>query len=475
MKLIENLKLIHKANKELDRLERFVSSSYHNKGQQILPALLNELLKSYPYYNIDEKRIYKEITNRTTFSIASWRSYCSQLNGLIEQFLIQEQLQENTFFQQQLLAKAYIKKGSFSNFLKAQANTEKKIKEGSSISVHQLATLGTEAIFHTENKNLEDDTLLKNTLLNVERTSMLEQLKLHAELLSRTQILANDEYSKLNLLLSQAYIENYFHFLPIEIYVKILEFSIQNDTPKYSETVDLFTKNIHLFTETEQLQLFSLIQNFNIRQINAGQKREQEMCEMYLLGIQVGIFQEGNSMSEVTFLNIANNFSMLHKFEEHEKFVSKFSKSLPKENTKVILLLAKVNFYFYQFENTKSTHFLRDIQVIASEIDSLSGNLMYNLLLRMSLCKTYYELLLTNDSMLQLIESEIAKFKSFIKRKKISTEKIALYNNFFVILSELIKLTSKPNSEAKAKLQERCIAMNPLGNKAYLLRKIGNL
>ena len=475
MKLIENLKLIHKANKELDRLERFVSSSYHNKGQQILPALLNELLKSYPNYNIDEEKIYKEITNRITFSIASWRSYCSQLNGLVEQFLIQEQLQENTFFQQQLLAKAYIKKSSFFNFLKAQANTEKKIKEGSSISVHQLATLGTEAIFHTENKNLKDDTLLKNTLLNVERTSMLEQLKLHAELLSRTQILANDEYSKLNLLLSQAYIENYFHFLPIEIYVKILEFSIQNDTPKYSETVDLFTKNIHLFTETEQLQLFSLIQNFNIRQINAGQKREQEMCEMYLLGIQVGIFQEGNSMSEVTFLNIANNFSMLHKFEEHEKFVSKFSKSLPKENTKVILLLAKVNFYFYQFENTKSTHFLRDIQVIASEIDSLSGNLMYNLLLRMSLCKTYYELLLTNDSMLQLIESEIAKFKSFIKRKKISTEKIALYNNFFVILSELIKLTSKPNSEAKAKLQERCIAMNPLGNKAYLLRKIGNL
>ena len=475
MKLIENLKLIHKANKELDRLERFVSSSYHNEGQKILPVLLEELLNHYPHYVIDEEEIYKIIADREKFSIASWRSYCSQLNGLVEQFLIQEQLQENTFFQQQLLAKAYIKKSSFSNFLKAQANTEKKIKEGSSISVHQLATLGTEAIFHTENKNLEDDTLLKNTLLNVERTSMLEQLKLHAELLSRTQILANDEYSKLNLLLSQAYIENYFHFLPIEIYVKILEFSIQNDTPKYSETVDLFTKNIHLFTETEQLQLFSLIQNFNIRQINAGQKREQEMCEMYLLGIQVGIFQEGNSMSEVTFLNIANNFSMLHKFEEHEKFVSKFSKSLPKENTKVILLLAKVNFYFYQFENTKSTHFLRDIQVIASEIDSLSGNLMYNLLLRMSLCKTYYELLLTNDSMLQLIESEIAKFKSFIKRKKISTEKIALYNNFFVILSELIKLTSKPNSEAKAKLQERCIAMNPLGNKAYLLRKIGNL
>ena len=475
MKLIENLKLIHKANKELDRLERFVSSSYHNKGQQILPALLNELLKSYPYYNIDEKRIYKEITNRTTFSIASWRSYCSQLNGLIEQFLIQEQLQENTFFQQQLLAKAYIKKSSFSNFLKAQANTEKKIKEGSSISANQLARLGLETVFHIENKNLEDDALLKDTLLNVERASILEQLKLNAELLSRTQILANNENSKLNLLLKQAYIEDYFQFLPIEIYVKILEFSIQNDTPKYTETVDLFVKNIHLFSKTEQLQLFSLIQNFNIRQINSGQKREKEMNDFYLKGIQLSIFQEGRGISEITFLNIANNFSILHEFDKHEEFVSKFTKSLPKENKEIVLALVKVNFYFYQFEKTKSSHFLGDIQVIASKIDSISGKLMYNLHLRMSLCKTYYELLLIDNSILQLIESEIIAFKNFIKRKKISPEKIALYANFFIILSELIKITYKPNANEKARLRERCYTLSPLGNRAYLLRKIESL
>ena len=77
--------------------------------------------------------------------------------------------------------------------------------------------------------------------------------------------------------------------------------------------------------------------------------------------------------------------------------------------------------------------------------------------------------------MLQLIESEITKFKSFIKRKKISAEKAASYINFFKILSDLIKFSYQPNAEAKAKLQEHCMTMTPLANKAYLLRKINDL
>ena len=473
--LLKNLKLIEKKDKQLHRLGLFVASTYHNKGETIVIDLFDVITKNHPNYELSKEEIFAKIWTEKDYNDRAFSVYASKLNDLVEEFFIQEELKNDPFLKQSLLAKAYARKEDFHLFNSAQKKAKSEIKKESSISAYQQATLGIEAIFHIENKNLEDDTLLKDTLLNVERVSLLEQLKLHAELLSRTQILANNEQSSLNLLLNQVYIEDYFQFLPIEIYVKTLQFSIQNDTPKYSETVDLFTKNVHLFSNIEQLQLFSLVQNFNIRQINSGQKREKEMNEFYLMGIQLGIFQEGRAMSESTFLNIANNFSILHEFEKHKQFVSKFTKSLPKENREIVLTLAKVNFYFYQFENTKSTHFLGDIQLIARKIDSISGKLMYNLLLRMSLCKTYYELLLIDNLMLQLIESEIIAFKSFIKRKKISEEKIALYANFFSILSELIKITYKPNANEKARLRERCNTVSPLGNRAYLLRKIESL
>ena len=166
---------------------------------------------------------------------------------------------------------------------------------------------------------------------------------------------------------------------------------------------------------------------------------------------------------------------MLYKFEEYDDFVLKYSLSLGKENKEIVEKLAKSNYYFYKFEEKKDFTLLGEIQKISSSLHHINGKLTLNLALRTTLCKTYLELSLIDNSMSQLVDNEIIAFKSFIKRKKINEEKVLTYSKFFTILSELNKLVQKPDKKAKVKLLKRINKLMPFGNSTYLLQKIENL
>ena len=321
MILIKNLKLISKKDRELDRLTRFVKSEYNNGGQKILTNLFDAIIAYYPHYQFDRKEIYKKITGESGFEEMDkkkenlFNSYISQLNGIVEQFLMTEQLKTDHFLQQQLLAKAYLEKNDFSKFLKTNSSAKKRLPANQSDSERKLATLGLDLVFHPEYDNLKDKSLLLDTLLHTERGAIFEQLKIYAELFSISILVNNPIHlKKVTAFLKKSTKKEFLDFIPIKVYTQVLHFRIKNEAEKYLEILDLFESNFSIFSKAEQMQLFSLIQGFNIRNINNNQNCINQTYDFFNLGIKLNCFEMGKPISDTTFLNIANSKSMLYKF-----------------------------------------------------------------------------------------------------------------------------------------------------------------
>lgn len=469
--LLKNLKLIDKKDKQLHRLGLFVASTYQNKGETDVINLFDAITKNHPNYELSKEEIFAKVWSEKNYNDRAFSVYTSKLNDLVEEFFIQEELKNDPFLKQSLLAKAYARKSNHEMFLKTLKTTEKSIDDKSSDAPQKIASLLLQKVFHPKTKNLEDDTLLEETLKNLELSSIFEQLKLHAELLSRSKIMSNyKEHESLEALLTRAKNSVYQQFVPILIYTNAILLNQSGTVSAFDKTLDLIAEHRKLFNNDEQRQLFSLIQNFNIGQLNKGLISNEQTYKIYQLGLEWGILRNDNTMSETTFLNIANNYSMLKKFDEAEKFIDEYAKQIKQSDTSIVLILAKSNWYFYQFEASRNVHFLHKIKSLTLDIEHISSNILYNLSLKMTRCKAYYELSFFDDKVIELLDNEINRFKSFVQRHKLSKEKVDLYINFLILLSDLIGCIK--NKENKKRLHKKAQELDSLGNRNWLLRKI---
>ena len=434
MKLIENLKLIHKANKELDRLERFVSSSYHNKGQQILPALLNELLKSYPNYNIDEEEIYKIITDREKFSMASWRSYCSQLNGLVEQFLIQEQLQENTFFQQQLLAKAYQKRKS-ANEIKVY---EKMLNdEKNSFSVEQKAKIYRQFLVHSSADAFPDADILEQAQFYTDCDFLFKRLRLALTAAARQQVY-QQTYNLVPIsdVVKMAQLPVYQTIIRIKLYTEVLQLYSDKSETFFKQTVQNFKENYQHLDSKQQKELFSHIQNQITQKINTQGNLEayQIAHEWFSLGLKEKFIAPDNKrkLSEAMFMNIANTAAIVNVFEECEHFIKTYQSLINSKSAFKIVLLCEVNLLLCRYQATKKDDLLAQAQAILLKIAPKSLFLKLNCRI-IDLKISYYK----ED----VVENKLLNFKLYLDNQtKMEEHKKLGYINFCSSLKEIVRL-----------------------------------
>ncbi len=479
--LLKTLKLISKKGKELERLKKFV---HFQKRQEVVGKVFDFLVLQYPIYQVTDEMVWKIIApNGTKINEAHLRVYYSDLNNLIEQFFIFEQLKKEKALQQALLAKVYNEKGEYERFVDSNEAAQKELTAQATTAqqLSEIVFLKQAIFFHPQSKNLrKEESDLREIIKLVDENHLMMKLKFVVESLSHANIYERKkDFPYLDELVAFAQQSDFQYNIVINAYCYLVQLYQQKNNKCYLDAVGFFEKNESLFEQEDKKAIQLHLQNFLIRESNKG---NEEMALVFFEKQQKIFSQQFENdnkafISEQSFLNLVSAACLANQLDFLDTFIPQNEHRIAIGNKKIILILAKANLSFYKYLNEKNTQYLDDILESTREIETLKGDLNYNLMLRMNICKTYFEYLLINNTQSQPLEDYLKSFEIYLRRKSLSKDKALLYTNFHTQLHKILLVFNNSTLNRKDKNDElnaikENISKMSVGNKQWLMSKI---
>jgi hypothetical protein len=480
--LLETLKLIPKKGKNLDRLRKFIASDYHN-GEKVLKKLFDVIIKKYPSTALAQADVWAAVfPDGRDFNAVFFRIYCSGLNDLIEQFLVQEQLRKDNALQQQLLAKAYKEKGEYKRWQTANNKAKSMILQAgnSAIKMAQLADLEQDYLFHPQTKTKqEDEQTMFKTFSYIEESYLLAKLRTSIEYLSRAALFENKkEIIFLTELLQLSQHIDFQENIKIRMYALLVEMYHTRSTEFYTDVVCFFEKNKTTLNLEDHKMIQLHLQNFLIQESNKGNQAARfEIFKNYQKGIADATLLSNGKINAQTFYNFVSAGCLALELEEIERFITDYQEHIQEKDNEIIVILSQANLDFYFYTTTQKTEYLDKILLDTNKIETLKGDILYNLILRMIICKSYYELYLKNKNQVELLQNYLRSFSSYVNRKKdFALEKRLLYLGFCTQLKQIVEIeTSTTNEKEKAiKKAAKVVEIQNavVANKTWLIEKL---
>ncbi len=460
-KLINTLKIIPKRGKELDNLRKFINSEYHGIDKAAV-AVFNVWDKTLQndFATLDNKKVWQLAFPLKAYQDNQMRVYCSMLTDLIEQFLIQEELKKDTILQKQLLAKAFQARDKQQNFDKTNQELAILIKsQPLSAEKYLQSAILRDCIFKDNRfKNIaQSDTTLSEYLSNLDQFYIIQKLKIinaindqKTVLKDETQIVLEDEIINIAT-------QNTDNQL-IAMYLNLIELCKTNTIAQYEKVKNYFNEHKNNFVEDDKKSILQHLQNFLTRHHNQG----NNWATRPLFELKIETLSK--PLSETSFLNMVSIACMAGELDLGEKFVAENAAELQK-NQDIIVNIAYCNLYFYRFVQSKDESYLKKVEHCNSQIASLKKDLVYNLLLRVVLCKTYFELQKMDITYASRFETEVKNAKQFLLQKSFASGKRTENINFFNFIYKIYKNSHNPS---ELQLIHDEIPNANTGNKAWL-------
>lgn len=459
--LINTLRHIDK--KKLKYLQGFIQ---YNASDKIAVAIFdywNTQLKN-DYSKLDNETAWKAIFPKKEYLKDNWRTYCSTLNALIEDFLVYEQLKSDEILQQQLLAKA-LEKQKKAN--KTYQELEKKIeKELLSAEKSLYLTQLHEALFYQNTYERIDnkDKPLDNFLKNLDDFYLIQKLKFANAKFAQSSVFK----SEISIFLLDEILnlgtQNPDNELVV-IYTQLIKLYQQDTKEQFELIKKYFDQHKEKIAKEEQKIIFGHLQNFLTRKNNQG----HEWVNIPLFDLKKETIELSvTAITETSFINMVSSGCLAKELHYCEIFIQEKQKYLSGANKEIVVSLANATLLFHRFLAQGNPDNLEKILEINRNIATLKGDLVYNLSLRLILSKALFEICKLKSSYAATLQNEIQKFKQYIIQKKLSSEKTELYFNFCTYLQ---KISDKSHdSEALSTLKTEIQQLNMI-NKKWLLEQ----
>lgn len=411
---------------EVRQFERFVNSPYHNANTQV-KGLLRYLIRS--------KEInMEEYLKKQKVPLSKIRYIASDLCLLLEEFIISKELKQNSALHAELLLKGLHTRGEthYFNILLNQVRHQQNqalIKD--SVFYKHREELDEISYFHT---SLYDNRSLDNSLQSLsdhlDLHYLCKKLKYACEIYNRQHILSvSYRFPFLEYILKYIETNNELRKHPaINIYYVTLNMIRSGDPAHYRDLKQLLITHLVEFTSQEMKDMFTFAQNYCIQQVNKGNVGYyEELFLNYEVMISSGIIIENDAIAQFDFKNIVTIALRLKKFDWAEKFISDFSKNLPKENRLNSTNYNQAQLYYARSEFGAALKLLTKVEYT---------DVYYHLDSKVLLIKIYYE-----TGQVEPLYSLIASFKTYLARNKmISAYQQVIYSNFIRFLKKILKI-----------------------------------
>ena len=454
MLLVKNLRLVKKEGKELERLKRFINAEYNNNGQKVLVDLLNAVLTFYPNYTMSKTEIFEKIDPGKIYPDNVMRSLLSQLNELIEQFFIQEELRRQPILQQQILSQNYAQRSvleSSDRALKEAIELVEKEYKAQKIDIltyyNQKAELYNSALFHPSRKDiLELSPIFALASDATNKAFVLRKLQHFLQQLLHQSIFKEaSDYPFLTVVLAFCKDEKIEKEHIFEVYANVIALYSENVSSSLSALCNDFKKHYKTFPILIQKQLFSHIQNNNIRRINiSAENAYADAFDWFKFGIDSKLLLLDNQLGETMFLNITNIAANCHHFDWCDAFVATHKAYLYSKNPQTVLDLCDVNKNLVRYEKTMHGQYLHDALRTANTI--LGTNVFQKLSLYSLRIKLSFHLHKSKVDELEIIRTVILNFELYLKREKnLGEVRKAAYRLYLSFFKEILNYIETKN------------------------------
>ena len=456
---------------EQNRIRKFIQSPYFNKDKVVLALfeLMAEEINASSAKEWTKEKIWDTLVPELPYDDARLRKYQSDLLKLVEQYLIQQEFEADTF-----TAKAYLLRSIKKKKLKKLHNsTLKTVSEIPEKIAHRDGNyyLGQFLIESSYDQLISDFEEKKTEKTNLETISKMldcfyigEKLRIYCEVLSRKKLSPHEyELSLIEDTILFAESPNYRNVPFIAIYYQVYKMYIEpNELNHYYKFHQLLSESSHLFPKSEEKTFYDFAQNYCVNQINQGNSQFlKELFSVYKNLIEKNFFTAEGSLESSMFRNIVVVALRIGEYSWTEAFINNYVKLLPKEIRENIYSFNLSQLYLYQKKYSEVIKILQEVEY---------NDYATNIIAKTTLILTYYEVG-EIDPLFSLLES----FRVYLNRNnEIPIARKTNYKNLIKFTKKLISIPPSDNKKLNQLKQEVELTKN-IASRDWLLEKIVEL
>ncbi len=451
--------------KEFRHFMEFLQSPMVNKNEKYI-RLLKYLKPFHPNYlhkKLTKETIFKAVYGKTPYHDQTFRLLMSESTRLLQKCMVYHQVLQDEFQQ-----KIY-----WSDFLQRKSNIEDLIEfleKKSMLStnfIHENTykenMIWNEKKYHyiTQHAPRNQEGNLQSLIQALDGYYVLKKLKVYCEGLNRKNIVSVEYQDPLSeILFSQLpLIQTLFKANTlIIVYTYILQMLQTNDEEYFNKTYAYTQQNISTIHPSELKDIFSFLQNYCIKQSNAGNLEYlKTLFSIYKILLQKEIIVEDGQIPMYDFKNIATVALRLGEFSFVQEFTETYKNGLPEAFKQSAVAYNMARLFFYQKKYREALKYLQHVSY---------ADVYYELGCRSLLLKIYYE---QEDAL--FFDHSITSFKNYLLREKqISPQQLSIYKNFVSTIALLFDI-KMGNTQKIATLEKRLSLYKNMADYSWILEK----
>jgi len=423
---------------EIKELKKAVLSPLYNTNNRLV-HLLEALRKYHPHFAHTatfKEKIFKKVFPVEPYDDQKLRRVFCQLREVTEQFLIFQQINQNKFKKEQLLASAYKERRLFDFY---QAKTEQLIEQVETYPCLDVDLLKERAflakeqyLLHKADFQKSNDYLVEfidylNRYFVAERCLAAADFKVLEKTLGKKQDqqFANLIHQMSFQLIDEAHPNLHLYALLSDLVAKADDFTFDNVKAFYF-------KNFAQLTLKDQLIVFTHLTNFCTNKINLGEKAyRSQLMNLYQIGLKQELLINPNGQLDAVFYRNIGMLAILNgEFAWAAQFLEDYEAKLAKVERVEVKNICMGFLYFYQNQYDKTIDLLNQ-QDFKNINNLLSAK---DLILR-----SYFELFLLDRNYFSLFNAFAQSFSIYIRRKGIGKSKGKRYINLIKFLLTIAK------------------------------------
>jgi len=456
--LITTLKTL--TRRELNKFLEYVSSPFFNKHPK-LNELARYIAKYHPSFEhpaLNKPKVIQQLFPKQKVNVFKMNNLTSDLLKLLEGFLVEIELQEQTAYRKKFLLHQLLQRRLDKHFQRtirsAKAHQEKQALRDQAF-FYQNYMIEEEANFFyiAKGRRLKDESLQKK-VNQLDIFYLSTKLRDSCEMISRQNVIdVTYEVHLLDELLD--YLRNnlsiYEKYPAITIYYQILMSLLYSNEPAhYQRLIYLLENHVQQFSHGEARGMYDYAQNYCIKQINNG--NSEYLNELFLLFKQLldkNLILENNLLAEWDYKNIVTVGLRLHKFEWTEGFIHEYKDRLAKTVTENAFAYNLASLYYGQKNYDDSLKLLHQVEFT---------DVVYYLGSKSLLLKIYYDIDEGNA-----FYSVIDTVKVYLLRSKlVSVYQRKIYQNLLRFAKKAYKIKENIGYESIEKIKKNLLQLKEL-------------
>lgn len=452
------------SNGELRRLRRFLQSPYFTARQDAWGAFEYLAQRRAAGRPLPERELlFQHTFPGQGYDEMKLRATMSDLQELIERFLLIEAQREDTFAAAMALADLYRRRGLERHFKWTMKKAGRQLQENPLRDPdyyekrldYQSAWLDYQsASSRTTELHLQEIT---DTL---DVSYLLSKLRYACTQLTHSAVYQREyRFGILPLALEEAERLGYLGIPAVAIYYHCYRFLSEGySLPHFQRFRSLLLEHGPLLSLKELRGLYLLAINFCIRQMNSGSLDfAREGWTMYRQGLEQGVLLEDGRLSRFTFHNIAATGIRLGKLDEVERFIRDYESCLAEEYRSISVRFLRARLAFARGKLAEAAGLLKNADF---------KDLVNNLIAKSLLIKIYYQM-----EEYELLEAHLENLRSFLQRREFSDYHRRNYLNIIRFVQRLMALAPY-DKKGRQKLERDILNAKVLTEREWLLEQV---